>query len=145
MHGLYYMMVNGIYYADQTRLLPLVTGVAAAVNFGANILLIPRIGMMGAAWATLVALAVMAVLTFVLAQRVYPIPFETGRIGRVLAVYLLIWGSCHAVAVASVPWSAIARVAAVLAAPALLAMTGFLRPEERSRLWAALPRIRKGR
>ena len=144
-HGLYYMMVNGIYYADQTRLLPLVTGVAAAVNFGANILLIPRIGMMGAAWATLVALAVMAVLTFVLAQRVYPIPFETGRIGRVLAVYLLIWGFCHAVAVASVPWSAIARVAAVLAAPALLAMTGFLRPEERSRLWAALPRIRKGR
>jgi Na+-driven multidrug efflux pump len=47
-------------------------------------------GMMGAAWATVIAYVVMMATTLVVSQRVYPIPYEWGRITKVLVAAILL-------------------------------------------------------
>jgi hypothetical protein len=47
---------------------------------GRNFLLIPRFGIVGAAWATVPSYAVMAGLGVAISPRLYPVPFENGRL-----------------------------------------------------------------
>ena len=71
LHGVFLLTSVGIGIARQARYYPMVTAAAAAANVAANLVLIPRFGAMGAAWATVLAYAVMAVLGHaVLAPRV---------------------------------------------------------------------------
>ena len=63
-----------------------VAGIAAALNVGLCLLLVPDHGMMGAAVATLTSYAALAVGMFVYAQRVYPVPYQLRRVVTVLAV-----------------------------------------------------------
>jgi O-antigen/teichoic acid export membrane protein len=76
-------MSAGLYIEKRTALVPVGTFAGAAVNVVANFLLIPRLGMMGAAWATLLAYAAMALTVYVLVERVYPVQYEFGRIGKI--------------------------------------------------------------
>jgi O-antigen/teichoic acid export membrane protein len=80
--GLYFMSVTPIFYMKKTYVLPFLTGVAALVNIGLNIWWIPRLGIMGAAYATLVAFALLFALTHIAAQRYYRIPYAYGKISR---------------------------------------------------------------
>ncbi|HUG53693.1 MAG TPA: lipopolysaccharide biosynthesis protein [Vicinamibacteria bacterium] len=82
-HGLFLLTSVGIGIEKRARYYPMVTAAAAAVNLVLNFTLIPRFGIMGAAWATVAAYAVMAVLGGVFSHRLYPIPFEWGRMGLV--------------------------------------------------------------
>jgi O-antigen/teichoic acid export membrane protein len=52
--------------------------IAALINIVANLLLIPRWGLQGAALATLIAYALLAVQIYIVNQRTYPIPYEIG-------------------------------------------------------------------
>lgn len=79
-HGIFLLTSVGIGISKRARYYPMVTAVVAAVNVGANFALIPRFGMMGAAWATLASYAVMAGMGAVLSQRLYAIPFERSRL-----------------------------------------------------------------
>lgn len=75
----------GIYIEKKTKYSPFITFLGAFVNVAALYLLIPMAGMLGAAWATLLAYAVMALALYVVVQRVYPINYEFGRIGKISA------------------------------------------------------------
>ena len=44
----------------------------------------PRLGALGAAWAFLLSFLVQASLGFLFARRFYPIPYEYGRLARVI-------------------------------------------------------------
>jgi len=88
-HGAFLLSSIGIAISKKTRYYPIVTAVAAAVNVGGNFLLIPRWGMMGAAWATVASYLAMAAAGYVISHRVYPIPFEKGRLARLTAAALL--------------------------------------------------------
>jgi O-antigen/teichoic acid export membrane protein len=79
--AMYTMLVGLIFLRRRTGYLPLITMVSAAVNVGLNLLLIPRFGIMGAAWTTLVAYVLFAVLTWQFARRVYPLSLDYGRVG----------------------------------------------------------------
>jgi O-antigen/teichoic acid export membrane protein len=90
-NGLHYALSPGVHLAGRTRHFPLLALAAAALNLGLNFLLIPRLGGMGAAWATALAFAFFAVGTGVLGQRFYPVPYEYGKLARIgasLAVVL---------------------------------------------------------
>lgn len=76
-------LVAGIYIRKQTRKLPLVTFVGAAVNIGANYLLIPSMGIMGAAIATLVSYAIMAAVLYFIVRKIYPVEYEWERIAKI--------------------------------------------------------------
>jgi O-antigen/teichoic acid export membrane protein len=81
--GIYNNLIAGIYIENKTKRLPGITAAAAGVNILVNFLLIPRIGMMGGAVATLVAYIVMAAAMYVTVQGFYPVRYEWGRIMKV--------------------------------------------------------------
>ena len=82
-HGVYLLTSIGLNITKATRYYPVATGAAAITSIVANLLLVPRFGSLGAAWANAAAYGVMASTAFVLSQRVYPIPLEWGRLARI--------------------------------------------------------------
>lgn len=82
LHGLFLLTSIGIGISKKARYYPLVTLAAAVVNIAANLLLIPRMGVAGAAWATVLAYAVMAAVGALVSRRLVAIPYETARMTR---------------------------------------------------------------
>ncbi len=79
--GMYTNFIAGIYIKERNKVLPLITGIGAVVNIIVNILLIPVLGIMGAALATLAAYAVMAYAIYLPSKKAYPVPYEWKRVG----------------------------------------------------------------
>jgi O-antigen/teichoic acid export membrane protein len=75
-HGAYSIVGIGVQLAQRTKYLAWTSGLAAVVNIGLNIVLIPRIGIAGAALATVAAYALSTGLLYGLAQRAYVIPYR---------------------------------------------------------------------
>ena len=75
----------GLNITGNTRYYPVATTMAAIANIGLNFALIPRYGIMGAAYANGIAYAAQAAIAYRFSQRFYPMSYERGRIVRVLA------------------------------------------------------------
>jgi O-antigen/teichoic acid export membrane protein len=91
--GIYLMTSIGLNITRHTQYYPVATSIAAAANVGLNLLLIPRFGIMGAAYANGAAYAIQAAIAFRLSQRFYPITYESGRLARVVVAALLGFGA----------------------------------------------------
>jgi len=128
LHGVFLLTSIGIGIEKKAHYYPLVTGAAAAANVAANFALIPHLGMLGAAWATVFSYAVMAGLGYTISRRLFPIPFEGGRW---LSAAALAGGLYAASTLAPASWPARVafELALVAAYPLILAATGFLRRE----------------
>jgi O-antigen/teichoic acid export membrane protein len=87
--GAYVNFVVGVYLEKKTKYLPFATGAGALVNVAANYVLIPRLGIMGAAIATLLSYIVMAIGIYFPSQRLYHVRYEWGRIARLSAAALI--------------------------------------------------------
>jgi O-antigen/teichoic acid export membrane protein len=91
-HGFFLLTSIGIGIEKRARYYPMITAAAATTNIGLDLALIPRYGMMGAAWATVAGYFVMAALGGWVSHRLYPIPLEWGRlvpmVAAAVAVYL---------------------------------------------------------
>lgn len=74
-YGLYFVFMVGANVRRKTWLAAALTVIAAAVNLGLNLLLIPRYGAFGAASSTLVAYVVLALTAYLANQRLYPVPY----------------------------------------------------------------------
>jgi O-antigen/teichoic acid export membrane protein len=83
--GLYLVGSIGLIITRRTTSYPIATGIAAATSVTANMLLIPRFGLMGAAYSQTIAYATLAVVTIGFSQRAYPISYEWGRLARIAA------------------------------------------------------------
>jgi O-antigen/teichoic acid export membrane protein len=84
-NGIYVNLQAGVYIEEKTKYFPLVTGAGALVNVAANLLLIPRLGIMGAALAVLASYAAMAVSLFLITRRIYPVAYELGKLAKIMA------------------------------------------------------------
>lgn len=65
--------------------------VGAGITVVFNLLLIPRIGYLGSAYATLACYAAMVFLSFVFGKKHYRVPYELKKIGALLLLAILIW------------------------------------------------------
>ncbi|NVK28131.1 MAG: oligosaccharide flippase family protein [Flavobacteriia bacterium] len=66
--------------ADRTSFGMVITGIGLVFTIGLNVYLIPKIGIMGAAWATLASYTAMATASYLFGQKYYPIPYPIGTI-----------------------------------------------------------------
>jgi O-antigen/teichoic acid export membrane protein len=97
---------------------------AAALNTLLNFLLIPPLGVLGAAAATALAYLASSLMTAIRAQRVHPLPYEWRKVGIILAAYLALAGGGLALG-SRVDMSSIAsRLGLLLAYPLLLWLLG---------------------
>lgn len=122
---LFYIPSKGIYLKEKTAYLPLILLIPAGLNIGLNFLLIPRFGMMGAAWATLACYAVMIVLALAISQRIYPIPYEYGRITKVILAAGIISAVGGIVPEASLLARIVMKAALLLLFPLILYLVDF--------------------
>jgi len=74
--GIYMNLSIWYKLSDQTRYGFYISGLGAAGTVLLNIWLIPQYSYLGSAWATLAAYCFMMILSYVLGQRNYPIPYE---------------------------------------------------------------------
>jgi O-antigen/teichoic acid export membrane protein len=131
LQGIYLLTSIGLNLTKNTKYYPVATSAAAGASVVLNVLLIPRYGIVGAAWANAAAYGVQAALAFVFAQRFYPIDYEWRRLARVAASALL--GYLVAARLPAMPALAgvLARGMVVLGVTAaVLAATGFFQPAE---------------
>lgn len=70
-------MTGYLYLAERTRLIGILTGIAAVLNAALNVLFISQWGAVGAAVATAVTFAFIAGVTTVYAVRLYPMPWRS--------------------------------------------------------------------
>jgi len=92
--GVYIIFTPGIYIEKKTYHLLYIVGTGAMINVVANYLLIPVLGMMGAAYATLLSYLSMAVALYVVVQRFYHVEYEFDRVAKIalsLAVTMILF------------------------------------------------------
>jgi O-antigen/teichoic acid export membrane protein len=133
LHGGFLLTSIGIGIQKRASFYPAITAVTATVNIGADLLLVPRFGALGAAWATVLCYAVMLGLGLAIGQRIYPVPFEWPRLLRVSGAA----AACYAFSLLAPGTGVVAALGekcfVLLLFPLLVLLSGFLRADER--LW----------
>jgi len=142
LYGAYYILNIGVNRSKRTKMTPLVTGSAAAVNIGLNFWMIPKWGILGAGWSTVAGFSVLVVLGWRNAQASYPVSYDFKRVLRVVALAVLFM----VVLVELVPPVGIAgiglRLLLVAIFPLALVVAGVVTPGERTKIIALARRIR---
>jgi O-antigen/teichoic acid export membrane protein len=89
--GLVSNMEVAPFFTNKTYYLLIVSAGGTLANVIFNILLIPRFGMMGAAWATTLSYLVMFLHIYILSQRVYKINYKWITVLKIAAITLIIY------------------------------------------------------
>jgi len=84
-YGAYYIAARGVGEVKKTAHIGWTTMLAAGVNIGLNVWLIPRLGIVGAGIAGLASQWVSAALLFCISQHYYPIPYRWRDVGILLS------------------------------------------------------------
>lgn len=78
--GIFFNLSIWYKLSGQTRYGAYLTGFGAVITLVLNIYLIPRIGYMGSAWATLICYAAMMVASYLIGQRFYAVNYNLVRV-----------------------------------------------------------------
>lgn len=84
--GLSRMLRAGILLSGKTYLATIIMSVTLLTNFAGNVLLIPALGMLGAAYSFVLAMAVNLALSYILGMKEFFIPLETQRLTKIAVV-----------------------------------------------------------
>jgi O-antigen/teichoic acid export membrane protein len=110
----------------------------AALNVALNLVLVPHLGMTGAAISTLVAYLAAAVFLFLVSQHLYPLPYRFGEAAACFGLAALLLAVGHAFSGTPGIVSLLARAALTLGFAPLGFILGILRPSDARRAWSAL-------
>jgi O-antigen/teichoic acid export membrane protein len=92
--AMYYVVQTGAFIARRTGVIAVTMGIAATANILFNIILIPRWGILGAAYATALGDLIALVVLYALAQRIARIPYQPVKL--ILSVFsagVVVWGA----------------------------------------------------
>jgi O-antigen/teichoic acid export membrane protein len=134
-YGLYSIGATGLNLRSQTRWLALTVAASALLNLIVNLVAIPRLGFMAAAYSTLLSYGLLAFLTTAASQRYYPVPWDYPRVLGTLSL-----GLGLAAAGLLGPDAFLWRLACFLALPIVLLATGILTRSDARRLVAWISR-----
>jgi len=142
LQGVYLLTSIGLNITKHTQYYPVSTIAGAACNIGLNLTLIPRFGILGAAWANAAAYGLQAVVAYAFSQRFYPIVYERERLARVAAAGAIAYIVAMLLPHTRPLLGVVSRGTTVIVVMgALLGLTGFLRSDE----WRGLLAIRRRR
>jgi O-antigen/teichoic acid export membrane protein len=145
LYGAYYILNIGVNRSKRTRMTPVVTSTAAAVNIGLNFWMIPKWGILGAGWSTVIGYCVLVVLGWRNAQRSYPVSYDFSRVLRVVTVAVAFMVALVEVVPAAGVVGIPVRVVMVAGFPLALMAVGALTPGERTRIIALFSQVRAPR
>ena len=147
LQGVYLLTSIGLNLTSQTKYYPVATFAALAVGLGGGALLMPRLGITGAAIAFLASALTQTATAFYFARRAYPISYEIGRLLRVFVagVAASLAGLWLIPDVGPVAGLLLRPLTAMMVFVGLLASVGFLRRSERAFAAETLNALRRRR
>ena len=90
--GIYYNLSIWFILTDRTRFGMYFSLIGAGITIAVNLVMIPRVGYMASAWATLMAYGIMALLSFLYGRKYYAVPYEVTRVLGLLGLTSLMSG-----------------------------------------------------
>lgn len=128
--GLTFTVNIGVLFSKKPYLRMAAVVAAAIVNIALNFLLIPRYGMMGAAWATMIGFFVQLCVALTLSLREYHIPYHWGRVLSAIGIAIGIYLASIEFTVPNVFLSIALKAALLLVYPLSLLALGFFARED---------------
>ena len=107
---------------------------ATAANIVLNIALVPPLGIVGAGLALVASYLVVLALMYAFTQRLFPVPYEWGRLGLVVGVAAALVGAGELLLPTEGAVGLVSRTALWASYPLVLWAAQFLSPEERRTL-----------
>jgi len=133
--AMYQLFQTVFFVRERTALTTWMTGLAAVVNIGLNLFLVPRVGYIGAAWATLVAFVLLAGVAWGIGERLMSVRYEP-RVLAPLGLGAALYAAAMVLPLGSGWTLAAAKIGLLLLFPVLLWLGGYLTAQERSKLRA---------
>ncbi len=115
----------GMMLTKKTGYIGLLTLFFAVFNIVLNFLLIPRYGIMAAAFTTLLSFVLFYLSAQVISNKFYPVPFENGKIVRVLVSGVVLYFVALLTKDLNFVFYFVVRIAAILVFPFMLLYIGF--------------------
>ncbi len=84
--GIYFNLAIWYKLTDKTRYGMYFSLIGAVITIAFNYIMIPRIGFMASAWATLAAYGSMMLMSYQIGKKYYPVPYDIMRIGGYLVL-----------------------------------------------------------
>lgn len=135
LYALYLVLVVILGRTGRTEFnLPAAIG-ALVANVALNLLLVPAMGIAGAGLALVLSYLVVLALMYGFTQRLFPVPYEWGRLARVTLTVAALVGVAELLVPTSGAGGLLLRVVLFAAYPLLLLATGFF--SEGERVWLA--------
>jgi len=126
----YKLFESGIFIVKRTVYYPFITGIAAVINIGLNLLLVPVWGMAAAAYNTVVGYGILSLLTLYIAQRLYRIPYEYKRLLSMAFLSLVLIVSSRIINIDSILAAVVIKSILFLSFPCILFVSGFFTSDE---------------
>jgi len=132
LYALYMVLVVILGRTGRTEFNFPATIAALVANLALNLALVPSMGIVGAGLALVASYVVVVALMYVFTQRLFPVPYQWGRLMRVLLVSAILVGLGELLLPTEGFIGLAARIVLWLAYPAVLLASGFFTSEERS-------------
>jgi O-antigen/teichoic acid export membrane protein len=131
LYALYLVQVVILGRTNRTELSFPATAAGTVLNIGLNLALVPSQGIVGAGIALVVSYLAILLITYVLTQRLFAVPYEWGRLAAVVLLTAALVGFAEAVVPTAGAAGFLLRAALWAAFPLALLVGGFLKPGER--------------
>jgi O-antigen/teichoic acid export membrane protein len=135
LYALYMVLVVILGRTGRTEFNFPATLAALVANVALNLILVPPLGIVGAGLALVASYVVVLALMYVFTQRLFPVPYQWGRLARVVLTAAVIVGVGELLLPTSGAAGLLGRVVLLAAYPLLLFSSGFFTPGERA--WIA--------
>ena len=131
LYALYMVLVVILGRTGRTEFNFPATIAALVANLALNLALVPSLGIVGAGLALVASYVVVVALMYVFTQRLFPVPYQWGRLARVLFVSAALVGLGELLLPTEGFVGLAARIVLWLAYPAVLLLSGFFTEQER--------------
>jgi O-antigen/teichoic acid export membrane protein len=129
-YNLYYFVDIGFYVKNKTYWYLIINAVAAVVNIGLNLLLIPRWGAMGAAVVTAISFAVCTFSAFLVSRRYYKINYDLLALIKLVVVIVLFYVAGVSFTAHNIFIDLSVKLILIAAAPVTLYLIGYFDAKE---------------
>ena len=141
--GGYFHVQVGILLKKKTKNIAYIVTVSALSNLAMNYLLIPRIGMWGAALATLASFAIMFILNYLISIRIYYVKYEFLRIVKLFGLAVVLYLVSLSIKTHSIFLTLVLKTTLVLSFPFLLFTLRFYSQAEIRKMKEIITRVLK--
>ncbi|MCK5051885.1 MAG: polysaccharide biosynthesis C-terminal domain-containing protein, partial [Candidatus Cloacimonetes bacterium] len=141
--GIQYMFLLGFHYVKKTKYVAYIVTIALFVNIGLNFLLIPKLGIWGAALTTVISSLLISVISYYVSQKFYPVKYEIGKMLLVFAVGFALYFTSGFLAGANIYFGIGIKIVLCLAFPILLYIFKFYEKTELDKMKKVLSKFRK--